>query len=156
MTSNQLLWKLLNGVRKVALFSLIADEATDTSNKEQFCVSVRWTATAFTIHESPVELIDLPKNDAATNATVIRNCLTRFTLSLSQCRGKHTMVPLPRVHGHISGGAARIEQAEPTAILGTPVGKSLIRDATETKWPPHSMYYALLAYISAKNVSLAF
>ena len=36
------------------------------------------------------------------------------------------------------------------------IGKSLIKDARETKWPPHSMYYALYAYISAKIVSLAF
>ena len=41
-------------------------------------------------------------------------------------------------------------------VLGTPLGKSLIRNATETKWPCHSMYYVLLAYILAKNASLAF
>ena len=69
--SNQLLWKLLNEVREAALFSLIADEVTDISNKEQFCVSVRWID-----NESPVELINLPKTDAATIATMIRDCLT--------------------------------------------------------------------------------
>ena len=74
--SNQLYRKLLNKVREVALFSLIADEATDISNKEQLCVSVRWVDTAFTIHESPVELINLPKTAATTIASVIRDCLT--------------------------------------------------------------------------------
>ena len=70
---NQLLRTLLSEVREVALFSLIADEATDISNNEQLCVSVRWVDT---IHESPVELINVPKTDAATIATVIRDCLT--------------------------------------------------------------------------------
>ena len=74
--SNQLLRTLLNEVREVSLFSLIADEATDISNNEQLCVSVRWVHTSFTIHESPVELINVPKTDAATIATVIRDCLT--------------------------------------------------------------------------------
>ena len=55
--SNQLLRTLLNEVRGAALFSLIADEATDISNNEQLCVSVRWTA--YTIHESPVEVTNV-------------------------------------------------------------------------------------------------
>ena len=42
------------------------------------------------------------------------------------------------------------------SILGKPVGKSLIRNTTETEWSPHSIYYALHAYILAKSVSLAF
>lgn len=113
--SNQLLRKLLNEVREVALFSLIADEATDITNKEQLCVSVRWVDTAFTIHDSPVELINLPKTDAATIATVIRDCLTRFALPLSQCRGQ-AYDGASTMSGHISGVAARIEQVEPTAI----------------------------------------
>lgn len=48
---NQLLRKLLSEVREAALFSLIADEATDICNQEQFCVSVRLVDTAFNIHE---------------------------------------------------------------------------------------------------------
>ena len=74
--SSQLLWKLLNEVREVALFSLIADEVTDISNKEQPCVSVTWVDTAFTIHKPPVELINLPKTNAATIVTVMRDCFT--------------------------------------------------------------------------------
>ena len=111
--SNKLLQTLLNEVREAALFSLIADEATDISNNEQLCVSVRWVDTTYTIHESPVELINVPKTDAATIATVIT--VTRLALPLSQCRGQ-AYYGASNMSGHISGVDVRIEEAEPTAI----------------------------------------
>ena len=40
-------------------------------------------------------------------------------------------------------------------VLVMPVGKSLIKDATKTEWWLYSMYYALHAYISTKDVRLA-
>ena len=67
------------------------------------------------IHESPVELINIPITDAATITTVIRDSLTRLGLPLSQCRGQ-AYDSASNMSGHISGVAARIEEAEPTAI----------------------------------------
>ena len=113
--SNQLLRTLLSEVREAGMFSLIADEATDINNSEQLCVSVRWVDTAFKIHESPVELINVPKTDAATITTMIKDCLTRFALPLSQCHGQAYDGASNR-SGHLTGVAARIQEAEPTAI----------------------------------------
>ena len=36
-------------------------------------------------------------------------------------------------------------------LLRMPVGKSQIRDATQTNWPPYSMYYTSHAYIAEKT-----
>ena len=74
--SNQLLRTLLSEIREAGMFSLIADEATDINNTEQLCISVRWVDTAFKIHESPVELSNVPKTDAATITIIIKDCLT--------------------------------------------------------------------------------
>ena len=46
---------------EVGIFSLIADEATDTSQKEQLYVTIRWVDSEFQIHETPVKLIQVPK-----------------------------------------------------------------------------------------------
>ena len=57
--------QLLVDIKRAHWFSLIADEATDVSNKEKF-VCIRWVDEAFTIHEDPIELIHVPRNDSAT------------------------------------------------------------------------------------------
>ena len=46
-------------------FSLLADEATDISNKEQLVIFIRWVDINFDIHEDPVELIHVPKTDSS-------------------------------------------------------------------------------------------
>lgn len=53
----EILRGVLSEIREVGIFSLIADEATDTSQKEQLCVTIRWVDSEFQIHETPVELI---------------------------------------------------------------------------------------------------
>ena len=61
-----LLRKLLSDIRSAEFFSVIADEATDISNKEQMTVCIRWVDEDFLIHEDPVELVHLPKTDSNT------------------------------------------------------------------------------------------
>ncbi len=97
------------------MYSLIADEATDVSNKEQLCISIRWVDCNFDIHEDVVELINVPKTDSATLTTFIKDSLIRFALPLSQCRGQ-AYDGASNMSGNISGVAAQIQQAEPTAV----------------------------------------
>ena len=33
---------MLSEIREMGIFSLIADEATNTNQKEQFCVTIKW------------------------------------------------------------------------------------------------------------------
>ena len=55
--SMEVLREILSDIRRVGTFSLIADEATDTSQKEQLCITIRWVGNEFQIHETSVELI---------------------------------------------------------------------------------------------------
>lgn len=73
---------LLQEIRE-AIFSLIVNEATDISNKEQLCISPRWVDCTLAIHEAPIEFIAVPRTDAATLTMIIKVALIRFALPLS-------------------------------------------------------------------------
>ena len=64
---------ILSEVRKASMFSLIADEASDVSQKEQLCINLQWVDNDLDIHEAPVELICVPKTDSSTLYTLIRD-----------------------------------------------------------------------------------
>ena len=57
LMSNSVLRDILCKIREACKFSLIADEATDVSNTEQLCITIRWVDNEFDIHEDPLELI---------------------------------------------------------------------------------------------------
>ena len=63
----------------------------------------------------PLNYIDVPKTDALTLTTVIKDSLIRFSLPPSQCRGQAYDGALT-MSGHVSGIAARIQEVEPTAV----------------------------------------
>ena len=108
--------RLLAEIHKAHWFSLIVDEASDVSNKEQMVVCIRWIDEEFCIHEDPVELIHLPKTDAETLSSALKDCLIRFSLPISQCRGQ-AYDGASSMSGHLSGLAARITNDVPTAIF---------------------------------------
>ena len=61
-----LLRKLLDDIRSVKFYSVIADEATDVSHREQMAAHIRWVDGDHAVHEGTVELIKLPKTDFNT------------------------------------------------------------------------------------------
>ena len=63
-------------------FSIIADEATDVVNREQFTLSIRWVNDDHNIHEDPVGLFCLPDTTADTLTKVLKDLLIRCSLSL--------------------------------------------------------------------------
>ena len=95
--------------------SIIADEATDVGQKEQLCLAIRWVDKSFQILESPIELIQVPKTDAKTLATLIKDSLIRLALPISQCRGQ-AYDGAANMSGHISGVAALIQQVKESAL----------------------------------------
>ena len=88
LMANHLLRKLLQEIREDTVYALIADEATDISHKEQLCITVRRVDSEFTVHEDPLDLINVPKTDSATLTASIKDGLVRFYLPIRQCRGQ--------------------------------------------------------------------
>ena len=134
LMAKYILRKILSDIREAAVFALIVDEATDVSQKEQLCITVRWVDYHFSIHEDPLELVNVPKTDSA--AMFIKDCLVRFCLPIGQCRGQ-AYDGAANMLGRISGLAARIQQDEPlvhclahcTNLCLQAVGKAPVRDA---------------------------
>ena len=83
LMGRQVLSKILSEIREARAYSLIADEATDVSHKEQLCISFRWVSADFTIYERPLELIHVPQTDSTTLTTLIKDCLIRFSLPIA-------------------------------------------------------------------------
>lgn len=67
------------------------------------------------IHETPVELINVPKTGAGTLGGQLKDCMLHLALPISQCRGQ-AYDGAATMKGHIRGVAAIIQQAEPRAL----------------------------------------
>ena len=63
----------------------------------------------------PLQLINVPKTDSCTLTSCIKDCLIRFSLPISQCRGQ-AYDGASNMQGHISGVATQIQNTEPSAI----------------------------------------
>lgn len=107
---------ILSSVNNTRLYSIISDEVSDVSHKEQLCITLRWVSDDFEIFEKPVEIIYVPKTDSATITALIKDCLIRFSLPIAHCRGQ-AYDGAANMSGHITGVAKRIEEEEPTAIF---------------------------------------
>ena len=110
-----LLRKLLSDTRSAEFFSIIADEATDVSHKEQMTVCIRWFDEDFSIQEDPVELIHLPKTDSNTLTCALKDSLIRLCLPISQCRGQ-AYDGASNMSGHLNGVAAQIQKEFQSAL----------------------------------------
>lgn len=69
-------------------FSLVTDEATDISHKEQMCLSIRWVNSSYEIHEEPLGLVQLPDTKAETLFSMITDIILRCSLPITLCRGQ--------------------------------------------------------------------
>ena len=72
---NTVLRELLSEIREVNMHSLIADEASDVSHKEQLCITIRWVDCSFQALETLLQLINVPKTDSETLTSMIKDCL---------------------------------------------------------------------------------
>ena len=82
--------RLLEGVKSTnpSWFAIIADEATDVSNKEQMNLSIRLVDNDYAISEDPVSLVDLDDTFSNTLVRAVKGVLTRANLQLNMCRGQ--------------------------------------------------------------------
>ena len=72
----------------VKIFSIIADEYTDISNKEQLTLCLRWIDDNLEAREDFLGFYNIPNINADTIVSVIKDVLMRIQLSWSNCRGQ--------------------------------------------------------------------
>ena len=73
LMSNVVVRQILSEIREATIYSIIADEATDITQKEQLWLTIRSVDNNFRIHKDLVELIQVPKTDSETLFTVIKD-----------------------------------------------------------------------------------
>ena len=69
-------------------FSIICDEYTDISNKEQLTICIRWVDKELQAHEDFLGFYNVPDIGAETIVSAIKDVLLKLQLSLVNCRGQ--------------------------------------------------------------------
>ena len=69
-------------------YTIMIDEATDTSNTEQVVIVLLWVDDALNVHEEFIGLYKTESTTAATLVTLIKDVLLRCNLNVYMCRGQ--------------------------------------------------------------------
>ena len=84
-----ILRNICSNLIKNGFYTIMADECTDVSNKEQFVICIRWVDNTTLIdHEDCVGLYGVDTIDSNTLMQSIQDVLLRMGLLLSQCCGQ--------------------------------------------------------------------
>lgn len=86
----EVLGRILDSVKSSnpSRYAIIADEATDVNNNEQFNISIRWVGYDYTISEEPTGLVHFPDIFSNTLVTAITDVIRRCNLPLDMCRSQ--------------------------------------------------------------------
>lgn len=79
---------ILDDIKCVQWYGIIANEATDVSGTEQLSVSIRWVSKKYEVHEDILGVKELPNTKAATIRHEVNDILVRCSLSITQCRSQ--------------------------------------------------------------------
>ncbi len=112
----KILRDIADSLQKAKYFSLMADEVTDTSNREQVAICIRWVDSDFQPHE---EFIGLHKADTITAielVTILKDVLLRMNLNITHCRAQ-CYDGAANMCGARNGVATQISREEPRAIF---------------------------------------
>jgi len=82
------LCRIAADIKEARYFALEADEVTDSSNKEQLVVCLRWVDSGFEAHKDFVGLHHVDDITIDTIIHALKDTVTRLTLSLSMCRAQ--------------------------------------------------------------------
>ena len=114
--AHTVLRKITENVRANKYYSIIVDEATDVSFKEQVSICIRHVSTDMDIHKDFLGLFETGSTTAEVLTTIIKDVLCRSGLDLLDCRGQ-TYDGSSNMSGRISGVQARINGEYPKAVF---------------------------------------
>ena len=116
MTLNNITRQICSDIQKSRYYTIMADECTDTANKEQFSICIRWVDSQLDDHEDVIGLYAVDKIDSESLYKAIKDVLLRMNLSISNCRGQ-CYDGAANMIGSKAGVATRIQAEEGRAIL---------------------------------------
>ena len=122
--SLKILCDLASQIRKATFYSIMGDECTDISNKEQFALCFQWVDDDICVHEDFFGLYQVLDITANTLVSAIKDTLIRINLSLQQCRGQ-CYDGATNMSGNLGGVAKQIINEEKRALFCHCYGHSL-------------------------------
>lgn len=123
--------EIATSIQKAKFFSLMADEVTDASNKEQVIVCFRTVDETFEPHEHFVGIHAVECIKADILVGVLKDTMLRMNLRMSDCRGQ-CYDGAANMCGSKSGVAIQLRSEEPRATFIHCYGHALNLAAGET------------------------
>ena len=86
--SLQVLCNIITSIQSAPFFTIMIDETTDCTNKEQAVVAIRWVYNSLSVHEEFIGLHEVENIKANTLVSVIEDTLLCANLSIQKIRGQ--------------------------------------------------------------------
>ena len=103
---------IINEIKECRFYTIIADEAADSSHKEQLSLVLRFVDSGMNVREEFICFLHYKWGLSGQNlAKLILEALDELTLSIDNCRGQGYVIA-----GHINGSAAHILRVNPKAL----------------------------------------
>ena len=115
LMSLKLLRKISSDVQQSAFYTVMADETTDASNKEQLVIVFRWVDNDLTIYEDFAGLYMLEHTDAVSIYKAVKDVILALNLDIHKMRGQ-CYDGAAAMSGKRNGVAKRLIDDEPRAI----------------------------------------
>ena len=107
---------IASSIHESTFYSIMCDECTDASNKEQVVICIRWIESSnLEVHEDVIGLYAVANISSATIVKVIKDALVRLQLGLNKCRGQ-CYDGASSMSGPRSGVAKQLRDEEPRAL----------------------------------------
>ena len=120
----QVLRNIATSLHSAEFYSIMVDETTDVSNKEQAVLCFRWVSDDLIAHEDFVGLYGIENTEAKTLVNVLLDVLTRLNLSIKKLRGQ-CYDGASAMSGPRSGVVKQIRDLESRAVYTHCYGHSL-------------------------------
>ena len=107
-----ILQEISKNIQNSVYYTIMADEVTDSLNKEQFVVCLRWVDRDLVTHEELVGLYAVDNITSETLVNSLKDVLLRMGFSAQNCRGQ-CYDGANNIVGCKSGIATQIQKKEP-------------------------------------------
>ena len=120
----EILRNIAADLHNASFFTIMADECTDSANKEELVLCFRWIDDHLEAHEEFIGLYQISNTSADTIVVVIKDTLIRMSLNLNRCRGQCYDGAAAMAGAH-KGVATQISSEEPRALFTHCYGHAL-------------------------------
>ena len=89
LMAKEVLDEIVTNIQSADFFTVMADESTDASNKEQVVVVIRWVDKSLDVHEDFIHLYNVNNTNAETITGTITESLSDLQLNVKQLREQY-------------------------------------------------------------------